>query len=86
LRAEVSTARIGRVLVVGGDTPDSVATGWVRGHIISVRKAFRPDWNDGSPNAGYFWELGIVQLRPEAIDVRSWFMRPELVSAIGRRL
>lgn len=39
-----------------GDSAGSVANDkWVTAVITAVDKAFRPDWNDGSPNRGYFW-------------------------------
>jgi len=77
IRFRVENFPIGaEVCLYAGDTPDSLATGWVRGHIVSVRKAFRPDWNDGSPNAGYFWELGIEPLTPVWADTRALHASP----------
>jgi hypothetical protein len=39
-----------------GDTDGAIAPQpWVTAVVTEVDKAFRPDWNDGSPNGGYFW-------------------------------
>jgi hypothetical protein len=46
----------GRVYVYLGDTVGAIApNAWMSATVTEVDKAFRPDWNDGSPNGGYFW-------------------------------
>ena len=37
---------------------------WVEATVMEVDKAFRPDWNDGSPNGGYFWHWTAVTSIP----------------------
>jgi hypothetical protein len=44
-----------------GDTVGAIAPhAWVTAVVTEVDKAFRPDWNDGSPNGGYFWRWTAV--------------------------
>ncbi|MES2462458.1 MAG: hypothetical protein V4671_17895 [Armatimonadota bacterium] len=46
----------GKVHIYFGDTVGLVTPRtWVSAVVRQVDKAFRPDWNDGSPNGGYFW-------------------------------
>jgi hypothetical protein len=43
------------VRVYLGDTPG--CRGWTDAIVIAVDKAHRPEWNDGSANAGYHWRV-----------------------------
>jgi len=48
------------VQVYVGDSPKrETRRSWVSGRITAVEKAYRPDWDDGSPNGGYFWRSTI---------------------------
>lgn len=57
------------VLVYVGDSP-SVTTdaAWVHGRIAIVEKAYRPDWDNGEPNGGYFWRSTIATDAPVFAD------------------
>lgn len=55
-RLRVESFRVGdAVRIYLGDTPGAVSSAWASATITVVDKAFRPDWNDGSANGGYFW-------------------------------
>jgi hypothetical protein len=68
-RFRVESFRAGAaVQLYAGDTPGSLVPGWVGGRVVAVTKAHRPDWNDGSPNAGYFWQVDIAPERAVLAD------------------
>lgn len=49
-----------RVRVYMGDTPGVAAgSGWAVGEVIQVRKGYREQWDDGSPNGGYHWRVTV---------------------------
>ena len=56
-RLRVESFRKGdAVRVYLGDSVGALAPeAWVSATITEVDKAFRPDWNDGTENGGYFW-------------------------------
>jgi hypothetical protein len=68
VRFRVESFQIGAgVHVYCGDTPGSLVSGWVSGKVIAVEKAYRPEWYDGSANAGYYWQISI---RPDRAVLR----------------
>jgi hypothetical protein len=72
VRFRVESFRAGDdVYVYAGDTPHSLVPNWVSGTIVAVAKAHRPEWNDGSPNAGYYWEVTIKPSRPVFSDAET---------------
>ena len=40
------------------------ATEWVQAKITEVRKAYKREWADGSPNGGYFWRCEATSAAP----------------------
>lgn len=46
------------VVIYVGDTPNNVASAeWLRGTVTVIEKSQKPEFRDGSPNAGYYWRV-----------------------------
>lgn len=49
-----------QVCVYLGDTDGTIAeSGWIRGTVVGIDKAFNKDWKDGKANSGYFWKVTV---------------------------
>jgi hypothetical protein len=83
LRVEVFQAA-DEVLVYLGDTPNALVSGWVRAKVLAVVKAHRPEWNDGSANGGYYWEVRLETAAPafrDALPLRCSTSEPRVLHA-----
>ncbi|MBC7806337.1 MAG: hypothetical protein H7145_09315 [Akkermansiaceae bacterium] len=85
-RLRVESFRKGNAVhIYLGDSAGTVAPGgWVTATITEVDKAFRPDWNDGTENGGYFWRwtaTAAVPLFPGQNTVRFSTSEPRVLLA-----
>lgn len=49
------------VVVYVADTPNIIPTNdWLSGTVTSIEKSHKPEFNDGSPNAGFFWSVTVT--------------------------
>jgi len=54
-----------KVVVFVADTPNIIAeTDWIPGSVSTIEKSHKIEFDDGSPNAGFFWRI-TVTLREE---------------------
>jgi hypothetical protein len=81
VRFRAELFRVGAVVrVYGGDTPGSLTRGWIDGRVVDVRKAHRSEWNDGAPNAGYYWQVTIAaRLLPTTDELRCSTSEPRVL-------
>ncbi|MCP4135711.1 MAG: hypothetical protein GY754_32385 [bacterium] len=50
-----------RVVVFAADTPNSLPeTDWISGRVSAIEKSHKPEFDDGSPNAGFFWRVTVT--------------------------